>query len=99
MLAILLKVQKLDRYDIEGAIQAYYVFISEPCVVCRNMGEDKMAGKCVCLHSLPLNESMGILRNYLIAAIAKDYSLMLIFRPRDGGNLGPPSKFCVPRIN
>lgn len=90
VLAILLKVQKLDRYDIEGAIHAYYDVISEPCGVCRNMGEDKLAEMYACLHSLPLDESLGIVRNYLIAATAKDCSLMLSFTPRDGGNLGPP---------
>lgn len=72
----LLEVQKLDIYDIEGAIHAYYDIISQPCKICTEMGAEKS------LHGIPLDRSMKILRDYLIAATAKDCSLMISFRQR-----------------
>ncbi|GAB2272711.1 Inositol-pentakisphosphate 2-kinase [Dionaea muscipula] len=79
----LLGVQKLDSLDVEGAIHAYYNIVSQPCVVCKRIGEDKQQCKYLSLHSIPLEESMKIVKNYLIAATAKDCSLMISFRPRE----------------
>ncbi|PSS31320.1 Inositol-pentakisphosphate 2-kinase [Actinidia chinensis var. chinensis] len=86
----LLKVEKLDIFDIEGAIHAYYDIISQPCMVCRDLGEDKLSGKYSYLHSLPLNESLKIVRDYLIAATGKDLSMMISFRPRVDGDAESP---------
>ncbi|KAF7140690.1 hypothetical protein RHSIM_Rhsim06G0029700 [Rhododendron simsii] len=77
----LLKIQKLDVFDIEGAIHAYYNFISQPCTVCGDLGEDKVLDRYKYLHSLSLDESLKIVRDYLIAATAKDLSMMICFRP------------------
>ncbi|KAF5942894.1 hypothetical protein HYC85_020536 [Camellia sinensis] len=41
----LLEVQKLDIFDIEGAIHAYYDVVSQPCIACRDLGEDKLSGR------------------------------------------------------
>nr|XP_043607382.1 inositol-pentakisphosphate 2-kinase-like [Erigeron canadensis]XP_043607383.1 inositol-pentakisphosphate 2-kinase-like [Erigeron canadensis]XP_043607384.1 inositol-pentakisphosphate 2-kinase-like [Erigeron canadensis]XP_043607385.1 inositol-pentakisphosphate 2-kinase-like [Erigeron canadensis] len=89
----LLEVQKLDVYDIEGAIHAYYDVVSQPCVICRELGEDHLSGRYSSLHSLPLDESLKIVREYLIAATAKDLSLMISFRTRE--NLDPKSPYNV----
>ncbi|TYK19698.1 inositol-pentakisphosphate 2-kinase-like [Cucumis melo var. makuwa] len=77
----LLDVQKLDSFDIEGAIHAYYDIISEPCLVCRQMDDDELLKRCATLHSAHLDQSLEIVRNYLTAATAKDCSLMITFRP------------------
>ncbi|GAB2235543.1 hypothetical protein Droror1_Dr00025971 [Drosera rotundifolia] len=82
----LLRVQKLDSVDIEGAIHAYYNIVSQPCAVCKRFDEDKQRLKCSSVHSIPLEESVKIVRNYLIAATAKDCSLMISFRPRQDGD-------------
>ncbi|XP_071704263.1 inositol-pentakisphosphate 2-kinase-like [Rutidosis leptorrhynchoides] len=79
----LLEVQKLDLFDIEGAIHAYYNVVSQPCAICRDLGEDVLLGRFSSLHSLTLDESLKIVREYLIAATAKDLSLMISFRTRD----------------
>ncbi|KAI3788741.1 hypothetical protein L2E82_01514 [Cichorium intybus] len=79
----LLEVQKLDVFDIEGAIHAYYDVVSEPCVICNHLGEDKLSGRYSSLHSLPLDESLKIVKEYLIAATAKDLSIMISFRTRE----------------
>ena len=86
----LLKVEKLDIFDIEGAIHAYYDIISQPCTVCQDLGEDKLSGKYSYLHSLPLTESLKIVRDYLIAATGKDLSMMISFRPRVDGDEESP---------
>ncbi|CAK9176392.1 unnamed protein product [Ilex paraguariensis] len=86
----LLKVQKLDVVDIEGAIHAYYDIISQPCMVCRELGEGKLSEKYTSLHSIPLNESLKIVRDFLIAATGKDLSMMYCFRPRKTGDLESP---------
>ncbi|KAG7020491.1 Inositol-pentakisphosphate 2-kinase, partial [Cucurbita argyrosperma subsp. argyrosperma] len=78
----LLEVQKLDSLDIEGAIHAYYDVISEPCVVCGQLNEDEELHRYASLHSLPLDQSLKIVKNFLIAATAKDCSLMISFRRR-----------------
>ncbi|KAL6995715.1 Inositol-pentakisphosphate 2-kinase [Sarracenia purpurea var. burkii] len=81
----LLKVQKFDIFDIEGAIHAYYDIVTQPCMVCRDLGKDE-SNRYTYLHSLPLDESLKIVRDYLIAATAKDLSMMISFRPREDGN-------------
>ncbi|CAL1384160.1 unnamed protein product [Linum trigynum] len=79
----LLDVQKLDHLDIEGAIHAYYNFLSRPCTVCMNLNEAKALHACKSLHSIPMDESLKIVKNYLIAATAKDCSMMISFVPTD----------------
>ncbi|KAF5747135.1 inositol-pentakisphosphate 2-kinase-like isoform X1 [Tripterygium wilfordii] len=64
----LLEAQKLDNLDIEGAIHAYYDSISQPCLVCREMGEDELPHRYASLHSIPLDESLKIVKDFLIAA-------------------------------
>lgn len=89
----LLEVQKLDVYDIEGAIHAYYDVVSQPCVICKKLGEDKLSGRYSSVHSLPLNGSLKIVRDYLISATAKDLSLMISFRTRE--KVDPKSPYSV----
>ena len=77
----LLEVQKLDNFDIEGAIHAYYDITSQQCMVCRELREEQ-AKRYNYVHSASLDESLRIVKNYLIAATAKDCSLMICYRPR-----------------
>ncbi|VVA19687.1 PREDICTED: inositol-pentakisphosphate [Prunus dulcis] len=86
----LLEVQKLDNLDIDGAIHAYYDIVSEPCRVCRASGKEKISQRYLSLHSISLDESLKIVKDFLIAATAKDCSLMISFRPRKDGNPGSP---------
>ncbi|XP_004499186.1 inositol-pentakisphosphate 2-kinase-like isoform X2 [Cicer arietinum] len=83
----LLKVQKLDNVDIEGAIHAYYDITSQQCRVCRELSEEQ-AKRYASLHSASLDESLRIVKDYLIAATAKDCSLMICFRPRKAEDSG-----------
>ena len=85
----LLEVQKLDKFDIEGAIHAYYDIISESCPVCGELGEE-VSHRYTSLHSIPMDGSLKIVKDYLVAATAKDCSLMISFRPRAEGDLGSP---------
>ncbi|XP_019152349.1 PREDICTED: inositol-pentakisphosphate 2-kinase-like isoform X1 [Ipomoea nil] len=80
----LLEVQKLDTFDIEGAIHVYYNVISQPCVVCKDLGSG-LSKRFNTLHSISMEESWKILRDYLIAATAKDLSMMISFRSREDG--------------
>ncbi|KAK1299459.1 Inositol-pentakisphosphate 2-kinase [Acorus calamus] len=80
----LLEAQKLDTFDIEGIIHAYYDIVSQPCMVCKKLGDANLSNRYSCIHSLPLEESLTIVRNYLVAATAKDCSLMISFRLKDG---------------
>lgn len=84
----LLEVQKLDSYDIEGAIHAYYNVTCQPCMVCRKRDADKVSQCHTSLHSIPLAESLKIMKDFLIAATAKDCSLMICFRPRQNEDSG-----------
>ncbi|CAJ2675632.1 unnamed protein product [Trifolium pratense] len=77
----LVEVQKLDSIDVEGVIHAYYDSTSQQCKVCRELSEEQ-AKQYTSLHSVSLDESLRIVKDYLIAATAKDCSLMLCFRPR-----------------
>ncbi|XP_020403557.1 inositol-pentakisphosphate 2-kinase IPK1 isoform X1 [Zea mays] len=86
VLGKLLTTQKLDDHDIEGAIHLYYNIISQPCLVCKNLTDVELLRKYTLLHSLPLDKSLKIVRNFLISATAKDCSLMISFRPRENGS-------------
>lgn len=79
----LLAAQKLDDHDIEGAIHLYYDILSQPCLVCKNITDAELLHKYSELHSLSLDKSCKIVRDFLIAATAKDCSLMMCFRPRE----------------
>lgn len=92
----LLDVQKLDLIDIEGAIHAYYDIVSQPCLVCRQNSENKLFGKFSSLHSRPRDESIKIVRDYLISATAKDLSMMISLRCRD--NLDQDSSYSSVRL-
>ncbi|CAN6858035.1 unnamed protein product [Brassica oleracea] len=83
----LLEVQKLDKLDIEGAIHCYYNIINQPCPICKEAGTEEEES----LHCLPLDESLKIVKEYLIAATAKDCSLMISFRLRNGWDDSAPS--------
>ncbi|KAK8596701.1 hypothetical protein V6N12_065181 [Hibiscus sabdariffa] len=87
VLGQLLEVQKLDAYDIEGAIHAYYNIISQPCMVCRELSKDKLSNRHTSLHSITLDESLKIVKDYLLAATVKDCSLMISFRPMEDGEV------------
>ncbi|KAJ4816559.1 Inositol-pentakisphosphate 2-kinase [Rhynchospora pubera] len=80
----LLETQKLDVYDIEGAIHSYYDVISQTCPVCESISDKGLLEKFEKLHCLPIQKSIEIVRDYLVSATAKDCSLMLCFRPREG---------------
>ncbi|KAL8130625.1 hypothetical protein V2J09_019780 [Rumex salicifolius] len=82
----LLEVQKLDNLDIEGAIHAYYDAISHPCIACRNLEQEQRC-RYAPLHSIPLEESIKIVKNYLISATGKDCSLMICFRLKKDDDL------------
>ncbi|CAN0872475.1 Inositol-pentakisphosphate 2-kinase [Linum grandiflorum] len=89
----LLEVQKLDRFDIEGAIHAYYNVVSKPCTVCRDLKDAKSMETVASLHSIPMDESLKIVKDFLIAASAKDCSLMFSFTATDDahGSIHLPS--------
>lgn len=86
----LLEVQKLDTTDIEGAIHPYYNVISQPCMVCGQLDKDQSSKRYNSLHSMSMEESLKIVRDYLIAATAKDLSMIISFRPREAGNVETP---------
>ncbi|XP_027149687.1 inositol-pentakisphosphate 2-kinase-like [Coffea eugenioides] len=87
----LLEVQKLDAIDIEGVIHAYHDIVSQPCLVCRKMDADEFTNRYATLHSMPMEESLKIVRDYLIAATAKDLSMMLSFQPQQRGDVDSPN--------
>ncbi|XP_042482693.1 inositol-pentakisphosphate 2-kinase-like [Macadamia integrifolia] len=100
MLDRLLEAQKLDMLDIEGAIHAYYNIVSQPCKVCRDLGDGEFSSIYSSLHSISLEESLKIVRDYLIASTAKDCSLMISFRSREDGDPGSPqSNVCLESTN
>ncbi|KAI3464923.1 hypothetical protein Pfo_021586 [Paulownia fortunei] len=88
-----LEVQKLDAFDIEGAIHAYYDIVSQPCMVCLEKGRNKLLGRYSSIHSMPWDEKLKIVRDYLISATAKDLSMMISFRSR--GNMDLESPYSV----
>ncbi|XP_019090898.1 PREDICTED: inositol-pentakisphosphate 2-kinase-like [Camelina sativa] len=79
----LLDVQKLDKYNIEGAIHVYYDLIDQPCKVCRDLEKSKSLNQYSSIHSIPLDEKVKILKDFLISATAKDCSVMMSFRSTD----------------
>lgn len=137
ILSHLLAVQKMDLYDIEGAIHAYFNVIQVPCHICphsvseagnlneaenieinpdepiekdmqennsdlhfpssitESLSEEHLEkhtqgnfsylhsskNECSHLHSLSIEESRRIVRDFLLATTAKDCSLMLTFQP------------------
>lgn len=85
VLGKLLTTQKLDDHDIEGAIHLYYNIISQPCLVCKKVTDAELLRKYTLLHSLPLDKSLKVVRDFLVSATAKDCSLMISFRPRESG--------------
>ncbi|XP_028766319.1 inositol-pentakisphosphate 2-kinase [Neltuma alba] len=82
----LLKIQKFDNLDIEGAIHAYYNITSQQCMACEELNEQQL-NRYASLHSASLEESLRTLKDYLIAATAKDCSLIICFRPSKEGYL------------
>ncbi|OVA00539.1 Inositol-pentakisphosphate 2-kinase [Macleaya cordata] len=96
----LLQAQKRDSFDIEGAIHAYYNIVSKPCKVCQDLGDYELSRRYLPLHSISLEESINIVKDYLIAATAKDCSLMISFRPReDGDKVSSYSTVCLESTN
>ncbi|CAN6446615.1 unnamed protein product [Victoria cruziana] len=83
----LLQVQKLDLFDIEGAIHAYYDIVSRSCSICNNSYDEEMIQRCSFFHSLSSEENLKILREYLISATAKDCSVMISFQLRGAGEV------------
>ncbi|KAL1343831.1 hypothetical protein HN51_017779 [Arachis hypogaea] len=95
----LLEVQKLDSVDIEGAIHAYYEITCQQCLVCKELS-DEQAKRFSVFHSASLDESLRIVKDYLIAATAKDSSLMICFRPRREGDSGSEyNNVCLKSTN
>ncbi|KAL8542275.1 hypothetical protein ACS0TY_003222 [Phlomoides rotata] len=88
----LLEVQKLDTIDIEGAIHAYYDIVSKSCMVCRNKGSNKLSTRYSTIHSMPMDEKLRVVRDYLISATAKDLSMMVSFMPKRNNDLESPHK-------
>ncbi|XP_022894546.1 inositol-pentakisphosphate 2-kinase-like [Olea europaea var. sylvestris] len=84
LLSLLLEVQKLDIFDIEGAIHSYYDIVSQPCMICRQKGVKE---RYASLHSIPRDQSLKLVRVYLISATAKDLSMMISFKSRENGDL------------
>ncbi|CAA0843407.1 Inositol-pentakisphosphate 2-kinase family protein, partial [Striga hermonthica] len=86
----LLQVQKLDAFDIEGAIHAYYDVVSKPCIICHEKGRRKLSGRYSSLHAMTRDEKFKVVRDYLISATGKDLSVMISFRPRRNNDLASP---------
>lgn len=85
----LLKAQMLDTLDIEGAIHAYYNAVSQSCKVCSKFrqAEEKLSERYAHIHSDPYSKSLKIVKDYLIAATAKDLSMMISFKPTENRDL------------
>ncbi|VYS49440.1 unnamed protein product [Arabidopsis thaliana] len=73
----LLEVQKLDKYNIEGAIHAYYDLVDQPCKACQELESSKLSNQFGSMHSLPQDE--------------KNCSVMISFRPIETGLSSPSS--------
>ncbi|KAG2318684.1 hypothetical protein Bca52824_011897 [Brassica carinata] len=78
----LLDVQKLDKYNIEGAIHVYYDLINQPCKVCKELEKStaSLTHQFSSMHSIPMAEKVNVLKEFLISATAKDCSVMISFR-------------------
>lgn len=85
MLSKLLAVQKMDLYDIEGTIHAYFNIMRKPCQICTCSSDESDSQMQTHIHdyftSLSLEESRRVVRDFLVATTAKDCSLMLTFQP------------------
>ncbi|KAL0651814.1 hypothetical protein Bca4012_094505 [Brassica carinata] len=81
----LLDVQKLDKYNIEGAVHVYYDLINQPCRVCKELEKSKTSStsQFSFMHSIPMAEKVNVLKEFLISATAKDCSVMISFRSTD----------------
>ncbi|KAK7842717.1 inositol-pentakisphosphate 2-kinase [Quercus suber] len=60
------------------------------CPVCGELGEEEVSHRYTSLHFIPMDESLKIVKDYLVAATSKDCSLMISFRPRVDGDMGSP---------
>ncbi|KAJ7005929.1 hypothetical protein NC653_005307 [Populus alba x Populus x berolinensis] len=58
--------------------------------LCQQLDEARPPHRCSSLHSIHMDESLKIAKDYLIAATAKDCSLMISFRPMKDGAFGSP---------
>ncbi|KAG7649975.1 Inositol-pentakisphosphate 2-kinase, partial [Arabidopsis thaliana x Arabidopsis arenosa] len=87
----LLEVQKLDKYNIEGAIHAYYDLVDQPCKACQELESSKLSNQFGSMHSLPQDEKVNILKDFLISSTAIDCSVMISFRPIETGLSRPSS--------
>ncbi|CAL9238247.1 unnamed protein product [Arabidopsis halleri] len=81
----LLDVQKLDKYNIEGAIHAYYDLVDKPCKACQELESSKLSNQFGSMHSIPQDEKVNILKDFLISSTATDCSVMISFRPTETG--------------
>lgn len=84
----LLELQKLDVFDIEGAIHAYYDIACKPCKICQE-GGNKLPARYSKLHSMSRDEKLKVVRDYLISATGKDISMMIAFRARENKDMKP----------
>ncbi|VYS49436.1 unnamed protein product [Arabidopsis thaliana] len=87
----LLEVQKLDKYNIEGAIHAYYDLVDQPCKACQELESSKLSNQFGSMHSLPQDEKVNILKGFLTFSTAIDCSVMISFRPIETGLSSPSS--------
>ncbi|XP_010511060.1 PREDICTED: inositol-pentakisphosphate 2-kinase-like [Camelina sativa] len=81
----LLEVQKLDRYNIEAVIHAYYDLIDHPCKACQELEKSKLSNQFGAMHAMPQDEKVNILKNFLISSTATDCSVMVSIRSRGTG--------------
>ncbi|EFJ06034.1 hypothetical protein SELMODRAFT_136205 [Selaginella moellendorffii] len=87
----LLQTQQLDSLDIEGVIHLYYSFVGLHCPECGSdktgcsidSDVDKRSVLFASPHSMPADEQRRNLCKFLIAATAKDCSLMVTLKPLD----------------
>eukprot|EP00898_Chlorokybus_atmophyticus_P001280 jgi/Chlat1/2152/Chrsp17S00187 len=83
LLTRLLEAQRLDKYDIEGAIQVYKRLSGDDNCLITQQEHPVLA-------SLTQEQSRAVLRDFLVAATAKDCSVMLALRP--GKCVGTPDR-------
>ncbi|XP_019083137.1 PREDICTED: inositol-pentakisphosphate 2-kinase [Camelina sativa] len=81
----LLHVQKLDKYNIEGVVHAYYDLIDQPCKACQELEKRKLSNHFGAMHSMSHDEKVNILKNFLISSTATDCSVMVSIRSRETG--------------
>ena len=97
VLPALLKVQKLDRHDIEGIHSLYQTFLppvpgSSPTL----SAVDEDSNACVNgMYDFSEEETKAAIRDYLIAATAKDCSIMVAFQRLNRGEDGDIGETCT----